>query len=106
MSEIEDAQSHNVEFLNNANIQNWLFVIQCKFPDKSSFPKMSKQRYNLMKRIYVFHLQYYNGHSTTELNIKEVFRKAGFSPVKNYQELYATTIELKHECKMKYSPDF
>ena len=42
------------KILNNANIKNWLIVIQCKFPDKSSFPKMSKQRYNLMKRIYVF----------------------------------------------------
>ena len=104
--EIEYVQNHNVDFLNNANIKNWLFVIQCKFPDKSSFPKMSKQRYNLMKRIYVFRLQYYNGQSTTELNIKELFRKAGFSPVKNYQELYAITINIKHECKMKYSPDF
>ena len=104
--EIEYVQNHVVEFLNNANIKNWLFVIQCKFPDKSSLPKMSKQRYNLMKHIYVFHLQYYKGQSTTELNIKELFRKVGFSPVKNYQELYAITIKIKRECKMTYSPDF
>ena len=67
---------------------------------------MSKQRYNLMKRIYVFHLQYYNGQSTTELNIKELFRKAGFSPVKNYQELYAITIKNYTRMQNEIQPRF
>ena len=58
-----------------------------------------------MKRNYE-HLAYYGGQSTTELNIKPTFSRAGFNPNKNYQELDAIVIKLKNEYKMKYHPEF